>query len=108
MDEKEKLYVDLMMDHLPEDCDAQGLKKMGYFNDQMRLTPKAYTFIEDFLASKEEVVLAAIKELGPGARKSAIMKSANIRQMGTLADVVKRLEQAGKIKKENNDFIPLV
>ncbi|GAB6180958.1 hypothetical protein JCM14036_22770 [Desulfotomaculum defluvii] len=107
MEEKERLYVDLMMDHMPEDCEALGLKKHGYLNEQMQLTPKAYTFIEDFLASKKEVVLLAIKELGPEARKSAIMKYADIRQMGTLADVINKLVQEGKIKKENGKFYPL-
>ncbi|ABO50330.1 hypothetical protein Dred_1805 [Desulforamulus reducens MI-1] len=104
MDEKEQLYVNLMMDHLPEDCEVIALKKQGYLTENMQFTQKAHQYVEDFLASKKEAVFLAIIELGPEARKSSIMKYAGIKQMGVLADVVNRLVVEGKVKKENGKF----
>jgi len=100
----EQFYVSLMMDHLPEDCEARGLISQGYLTEKMEHTQKALDFINDFLDAKKEAVYQAIKDLGPDARKSAIMQRAEIRQMGTFADVANKLVSEGRLKKEHGKY----
>lgn len=107
MDNKEQLYVDLMMDQMPGDCNANVLISYGYLTEKLQHTPKALDFIRDFLDSKKDAVLRSIRELGPDARKSVIMNKAGIKQMGVLADVVNILVQEGKVKKEAGKFYPV-
>ncbi|AQS60572.1 hypothetical protein [Desulforamulus ferrireducens] len=104
MDTREQLYVDLMMDQMPGDCNANVLISNGYLTENLQHTPKALDFMREFLDSKKDVVLQSIRELGPDTRKSVIMQRAGIKQMGVLADVVNILIKEGKVKKDNGKF----
>lgn len=104
MDNNEQLYINLMMDHMPEDCEARGLITQGYLTQNMQFTEKAINFVNYFIDSKKHIVYQAIKELGPEARKSQIMSRSNISQMGILSDVVNRLVKESRVKKENGKF----
>ncbi|SHF56998.1 hypothetical protein SAMN02745133_02998 [Desulforamulus putei DSM 12395] len=101
MDTNEQLYVDLMMDRMPEDLETKYLISQGYLTENMQHTEKAIQFINSFLDEKKEIVCQAFKELGPDARKSEVMKKAGIVQMGVLVDVANRLVKEGRLKKEN-------
>ncbi len=104
MDDKEQLYVDLMMDQMPGECNTNVLISSGYLTEKLQHTPKALDFIKTFLDSKKDDVLQAISDLGPDSRKSAIMHRAGIRQMGVLADVVTILVKEGKVRKDSGKF----
>ncbi|GAB6157458.1 hypothetical protein JCM39194_06580 [Desulfotomaculum varum] len=100
MDEKEQLYVDLMM-AVTGDPATGVLISQGYLTQDLQFTDKAKQFIDDFLDAKKEAVYQAFRELGPGARKSEVLKKTGIAQMGVLVDVANRLVKEGRLKKEN-------
>ncbi|CCO07099.1 hypothetical protein [Desulforamulus hydrothermalis] len=100
MDEKEQLYVDLMM-ATPGDPATMALISQGYLTEDWQFTDKAKQFIDAFLDEKKEAVFQAFRELGPNARKSDILKTTGIVQLGVLVDVANRLVKEGRLKKEN-------
>lgn len=107
MDEREKLYVELMILPEPESCEAAEFIRQGYLTDKHIYTQKALDYFAEYLDSKKEPVLKAISEVGPGARRGELMKRAGITQFGVLMDVANKLVQEGKLKKENGKYIPL-
>lgn len=103
----ERLYCTLMMDMMPEECEARGLMTAGYLTERMERTPKAIEFMQTFVNSKKEAVLQAIREVGPEARRSLILEKAEIRQLGVFKDVADQLVREGRLIKQDKRYYPV-
>lgn len=107
MDEKEKLYVELMMLPDPDSCEAREFKNKGYLTEEQQHTQKALDYLADFINSKSDQVFQAITEAGPGARRSEIMKCAGITQFGVFIDVANKMVLEGRLKKQSGNYYPV-
>lgn len=103
----ERLYCLLMMDMMPDECEVRGLMDAGYLTDKMERTPKAINFMREFIDSKKQAVLQAIREVGPEARRSLILEKAEIRQLGVFKDVADQLVQEGRLTKQDKRYYPV-